>query len=344
MSSALASRPDIAACLAQITAATDEAQLRDAVGSVQAAIAAERRASTTSLAEAWSQVLLRGVAAGARLLGGEADWRWFASGSAARGEAVPRSDVETMVVLGDSVGAEEKADLLSRAADVHNLLERCGIQGDANGVLASRPRFCRRASSWAEGIEHWTAAPEKDRGVVMTGLLADSTGLPGPDNRPDDALRAQVTTAAVRSYPVRQAMLQDATAVRASVPPRLRLFARTADTVDIKLAAIDPVVKIARWAALSSGSDALSTHARLDAATDVLDTDDASTLRDCFDWLLGFRWRLRRTAFLAAGPVGDVVSLSEMAPQERAGLRSVAREVSGISRKLNYLASVSAFR
>jgi CBS domain-containing protein len=141
-------------------------------------------------------------------------------------------------------------------------------------------------------------------------------------------------------------MLQDATAVRAGFPSRLRVFATHADTVDLKLAAIDPVVKIARWAALSAGSESLSTLDRLDdaAAARVLDVDDVSTLRDCFGWLVRFRWRTRAGAFLEGRRVGDVVKLSETAPQERAMLRSVAREVAGVRRKLTYLASTSAFR
>ena len=124
------------------------------------------------------------------------------------------------------------------------------------------------------------------------------------------------------------------------------MFATHADTVDLKLAAIDPVVKIARWAALSAGSDALSTLARLDdaAAANVLDADDVSSLRDCFEWLLRFRWRTRAGAFLDGRRVGRRGVAVETAPQERAMLRSVAREVAGISRKLTYLASTSAFR
>jgi CBS domain-containing protein len=180
----------------------------------------------------------------------------------------------------------------------------------------------------------------------MTGLLADSTGVWSSADVPHDALRAQTVTAVGRSYPARQGLLQDATAVRTSFPSRLRVFATHADTVDLKLAAIDPVVKIARWAALSAGSDALSTLARLDAAAaaKVLDADDVSSLRDCFGWLLRFRWRTRAGAFLDGRRVSDMVSLSATPPQERAVLRSVAREVSGITRKLTYLASASAFR
>lgn len=337
----------IAATIDTIDDSTDEAHLRAGIDASRAAIATQLRARTPvlGLAAAWSEVLRHGVAAGVRLAG-PTDWTWFVSGSVARGEAAPGSDVETIAVLGDSVGADEKAGLLTRASEVHALLERCGIPGDANGVLACRPRFCRRAGSWTEGIERWTLDPREDRGVVMTGLMADSTGLPSPATVPGDVLRAQVVAAARRSYPVRRALLQDATAVRASVPSRLRLLARNADAVDVKLAVIDPVVKIARWAGLSAGSDALSTLVRLDdaAGARVLDADDAATLRDCFEWLVRFRWRMRATAFLAGAPAGDVWSLSEMSPQDRATLRSVAREVTGISRKLIYLASTSAFR
>jgi CBS domain-containing protein len=338
----------IAATIGDIDAASDEALLRAGIDRALGAVAAELRAHTPApaLAAAWSEVLRHGVATAVRLAPGQSDWTWFVSGSVARGEAAPGSDVETMVAIGDAVDDEGKTELLARAADVHALLERCGIRGDANGVLASRPRFCRRLSSWAEGIERWTAGPGEDRGVVMTGLLADSTGVWSSADVPPDALRAPTVTAAGRSYPARQAMLQDATAVRAAFPSRLRVFATHADTVDLKLAAIDPVVKIARWAALSAGSDALSTFARLDdaAAAKVLDADDVSSLRECFGWLLRFRWRTRAGTFLDGRRVSDVVALSETPPQERAMLRSVAREVAGIRRKLTYLASTSTFR
>jgi CBS domain-containing protein len=338
----------IAATIGDIDAASDEAALRAGMDQALGAVAAELRAHTpaAALAGAWSEVLRHGVATAVRLTPAPAEWTWFVSGSVARGEAAPGSDVETMVVIGDTVDDDAKTEVLARAADVHALLERCGIRGDANGVLGSRPRFCRRRSSWAEGTERWAADPAEDRGVVMTGLLADSTGVWGSANLASDALRAQTVAAVGRSYPARQAMLQDATAVRAGFPSRLRVFATHTDTVDLKLAAIDPVVKIARWAALSSGSESLSTLGRLDdaAAAKLLDADDVSSLRDCFGWLVRFRWRTRAGAFLEGRRVSDVVKLSETPPQERAMLRSVAREVAGIRRKLTYLASTSAFR
>jgi CBS domain-containing protein len=342
--------PKIAATIGDLDAASDEALLRAGMERAQTAFRAElTRTPALTLAAAWSEVLRHGVATAARLCGDvdPGEWTWFVSGSVGRGEAAPGSDVETMIVLADSVDEAGKVALLSHAAGVHAVLERCGIVGDANGVLASRPRFCRRRGSWLEGIEHWAGDPREDRGVVMTGLMADSTGVWGGMDLAEDELRAATVAAARRGPAVRKAMLQDATAIRAALPSRLRTFATHTDTVDVKLAAIDPVVKIARWAGLSAGSDRSSTLGRLDdaAAANVLDSDDVSSLRDCFIWLVRFRWRIRAGAFVGDGRVTptDVVSLSETAPQERAMLRSVAREVAGISRKLTFLASTSSF-
>lgn len=338
----------IAATIKAIDAADDETLLRSALDHAHEVVRAELAAHTPALtlAAAWSEVLVGGVSAGIRLVGGveQTPWTWFVSGSVARGEAAPGSDVETMVALEDTVDDAGKVELMARAAEVHALLERCGIRGDSNGVLASRPRFCRRRAGWSDGIKRWSKDPKEDRGVVMTGLLADSTGLLPRSEVGEDALRVPTVAAVRASYPARQAMLQDATTVRAHFPSRLRMFASNIDSVDLKLAAIDPVVKIARWAALSAGSDALSTLDRLDAAAGVLDPDDVSSLRECFGWLVRFRWRTRAGAWRSDERVSDVVSLSETAPQERAVLRSVAREVAGISRKLTYLASTSTFR
>lgn len=345
----------IAAALGDIDAARDEAALLagidTAFGATRTELAAHTPAAT--MAAAWSEALRRSVASAVRVLDADTDtdtgavpWTWYVSGSVARGEAAPGSDVETMVALDDGVDDEVKTALLARAAQVHALLERCGVRGDANGVLASRPRFCRRMGSWMRGIDQWTSDPAADRGVVMTGLLADATGVPG-SGAAAAALRTRNAAAFADRPAARRAMLQDATHRREAFPSRLRMFTTTfagSDTVDVKRAVIDPVVKIARWGGLSAGSTELSTLGRLDAAAaaNVLDAEDVSILRECFEWLLRYRWRHRVGPWLRHEKVGDAVSLSELAPQERAMLRSVAREVTGIGRKLTFLASTSA--
>jgi CBS domain-containing protein len=336
----------IAATIGEIDAASDESQLRAGVLRAREAVATELHAHTPTLtlAAAWSEVMRQSVATAARLVAVEKApaWTWYVSGSVARDEAIPGADVETLIALDDGGDDDGKTEALALAADVHALLARCELRPDTNGVLASRGRFCRRRANWAEWMERWCAEPAQDRGVVMTGLLADATGV----HTRDDDMRSQ-TIEAARRYPgARHAMLQDATSVRASIPSRLRVFARQDDSADLKLAAVDPIVKIARWAALSAGSKAISTLERLnDAATaDALDADDASILRDCYFSLSRIRWRIRAGAWMKGEPVTESVSLSALAPAERAALRTVAQEVSGIRRKLAFLASTSSFR
>ena len=336
----------IAATIGDIDVAGDEAQLRAAVRRARDAVAAELAAHTPTLAlaAAWSEVLRRSVAAAARLVadGRSLGWTWFVSGSVARGEAIPGSDVETLIALDDGVDDAAKSEVLAQAAEVHALLERCDVPPDANGVLASRGRFCRRRAGWAESIQRWCAEPADDRGVVMTGLLADAAGVVDLS----DDLRSPTVDAAQRHPQARHAMLQDATAVRANIPSRLRVFATHDDTVDLKLAAVDPIVKIARWGALSAGSTEISTLQRLtDAATGkLLDADDASILRDCYISMSRIRWRMRAGTWMKGEPVTERLSLSDLAPAERATVRTVAREVNGIRRKLTYLASTASFR
>ncbi|MCB0934730.1 MAG: hypothetical protein KDB55_01780 [Mycobacterium sp.] len=332
-------RGGIVATIAEIDAAPDEATLQAVLGRARAAVAAEwdRRATPTpALAAAWSEAMRTTVATVARLVGrAEAPaWTWFVSGAVGRGEAVPGSRLETLVSLSDDVDDAGKARALVLAADVHAVLERCGLPLDGHGVLASRSRFCRRDVSWEDGIERWAADPAADRGVVMIGLLADAWSV--TEAARGERLRPMVIAAARRHAAARTAMLRDAASVRAGIPSRLRILATQDDRADLEAAVIDPIVKIARWGALSAGSHALSTTDRLNhaAAGSVIDTDDASTLCDCYGALSRIRWSRRTAPWLAGGPVDDTVSMSGLAPQERATIRTVAREVGAVRRKL----------
>lgn len=340
MSAAEPPRGSIVATIAEIDGAPDEATLLAVSARVRAAVAAEwdRRATPTpALAAAWSEAMRTTVAKAARLVGGaEAPaWTWFVSGSVGRGEAVPGSGLATLVALADDVDEAGKARAMVLAADVLALLERCGLPLDDNGVLASRSRYCRRDVSWDDGIERWAADPAADRGGVMIGLLADAWSVTEAGR--GERLRPLVIAAAQRHAAVRTSMLQDATSVRVGIPSRLRILATQDDRADLKAAVIDPIVKIARWGALSAGSHALPTMDRLHhaAAASVIDSDDASTLCDCYVALSRIRWRRRTGPWLAGTAVDDMVSMSELAPQERATVRTVAREVNRIRRKLS---------
>ena len=107
------------------------------------AVAAEFRAHTPAptLAAAWSEVLRHGVGAAARLTSGAdaPEWTWFVSGSGARGEAAPGSDVETMVALADGLDEAAKTDAAGPCGRGARAAGALRDPRDANGVLASRP-------------------------------------------------------------------------------------------------------------------------------------------------------------------------------------------------------------
>ncbi|OLP04005.1 hypothetical protein BVU76_02905 [Mycolicibacterium porcinum] len=325
----------------RVAAAATESDLVAAAASAHDAVkqVIDTRAGAASVAEAWSTIARAALSTAARLVAPGMDW--YASGSVGRGDALPGSDLETLVVRRSAVTAESA---LAQAAHVHDLLACCGFRADDNGAIASRARFNRTAQDWAIGIGRWATDPAADRGVVMIGLLTDAVPVE-PILGGDTDLRDQVGIAARAQPTSLAAMLQDATFARAFIPSRLRVLTSGDGGVDIKLAAVDPVVRIARWAALSCGSDALPTAERIAAAagTRYLDADDARVLAKCHAIGSSIRWRVRAARWNSDVDVDERVELSELPPQDRTALRSIGRELTGVRRKLDYLASTSTF-
>ncbi len=324
----------------RIASADSEAALVAAAAAAHGAVqqVADARVGAASVAAVWSAVARSALTTAARLV--DPGSHWYASGSVGRGDALPGSDLETLVVRSPAVTSESA---LAQAVHVHELLGCCGFRADDNGAVASRVRFNRTAQEWAIGIGEWAADASSDRGVVMIGLLTDALPLgTGPDLRDQAGI-------AVRAQPLSlAAMLQDATFARAHIPSRLRLLTSGDSGVDVKHAAVDPVVRIARWAALSCGSDALPTADRIAAAagTRYLDPDDARALAKCHAIGSSIRWRLRAARWNPAGSgdhVDERVEMSDLPPQDRTALRSIGRELTGVRRKLDYLASTSTF-
>lgn len=324
----------------RIASADTESDLVSAAASAHEAVrmVIDARVGAASVAAAWSAVARAALTTAARLV--DPRGAWYASGSVGRGDALPGSDLETLVVRSPDVTSDAA---LAQAVHVHELLGCCGFRADDNGAVASRVRFNRTAQEWAIGIGGWAADASADRGVVMIGLLADAVPLGiSPDLRDQAGIAARAQPSSLA------AMLQDATFIRGHIPSRLRVLTSGDSGVDVKLAAVDPVVRIARWAALSCGSDALPTADRIGAAagTRYLDPDDARVLAKCHAIGSSIRWRVRAARWHPTGSddrVDERVDMSELSPQDRTALRSIDRELTGVRRKLDYLASTSTF-
>ncbi|MBY6686609.1 CBS domain-containing protein [Rhodococcus sp. BP-149] len=271
-----------------------------------------------------SSVVTATVRRAAELLGDDAS-TWLVSGSVARRESVPSSDVETARVGGPS----------PMGSDVHAVLERCGLAADPHHASAASPRFVRTVDEWSDAVAGWVADPYEDTGVVMLSLALDTRPVVPGGWTPAEPARAALADAAHS----RLLMLREATTIKARVTLRDKLF-RRADTMDVKAGILTPIVDIARWAGVSAGHDAVGTPARLEhgARAQVLSEDDAAVLAESFDVVQRIRLRHQCEALRDGRPVDDLVRPSDLTPLDRSLLDAAAREVAGVQRASAYLA------
>lgn len=287
-----------------------------------------RGARNEARTRAWSDDLRRELAT--RLDPAVADTVWV-TGSVGRGEAVPGSDLESLAVVD-----HQDPRAVRRAVAATDLSTPPWFAG-TSAVSAADARFIRTRAGWSGAAGDWADTPARNLGVVHLGLLADARPL--TDDRRDPDLLQCMAVDAVRAHPAVLAdVLADALSTRASVPSRLGRTIRGDPVVDLKTAVITPVVKIARWSALRAGVTTTGTGSRLELAADprMLPTDRWESLRAAARFVTGLRWDVRLRAD-PDGPGTDRVPLSVLTTAERAGLRSVAREISGVQRTLDYL-------
>ncbi|WP_286954801.1 MULTISPECIES: putative nucleotidyltransferase substrate binding domain-containing protein [Corynebacterium] len=187
----------------------------------------EQGAAATAVAADWSRRICDFL-----------DPTLVATGSLGRGEGMPGSDVDVLRIHpGDTPGLSS--------------LYAAGILQDNHGVTAQNSFLPSTEKQWERKAPFWTDNPREEFGVVMTGLLADAASQrlrsAAFENTPDSPMVAE--------------MLRDSINRR---PPRISgIFPRR--SFDLKSEALNPLIKIARWGALSSGADShpLSTPHRL---------------------------------------------------------------------------------
>lgn len=262
-----------------------------------------------------------------------ADLTWLVLGSNARREAAPSSDIDSAVVFADSVTPERAACYRQAFVQVNEGLAAAGLTVDRHGATPVNPRFARTRSEWREAAEQWLVSPLDDQGMLMASLLLDGRAV---DGHAEPVV--QEVFAGVREHPHTLRLL-----IRESLTNRAQL--RRIGTVDIKAHALRPIVEIARWAALSVHSPALSTRARLSAASGsmLMPTEQADTLTEVFEVLQRLRLRIQLQQRDRGEPASDVVRVRSLAPLDRSLLAQAVREIAGVQKRLgNLLAYTSA--
>ncbi len=233
---------------------------------------------------------------------------WVAVGSEARRELTPAS-----VARGAVVCSEPPPSGWTDA--VAGALRACGLAGE---VIARAP-------------DEWLAA---DGDELALTVLVERRALWGTPREPlpvpEGELRDQVLDAlSRRALEVRPPTGFDADAVLESDGTRHELL-------DIRRAAVVPIVELARWAGAAAGLLEGSTPERLRAASrdGVLAGADAQTLIDAFELALELRVDHHMQQLRAGADPDDQLTPATLSPLTRDHLRDVFRAVAGVQRRL----------
>ncbi len=235
---------------------------------------------------------------------------WVAVGSQARRELTPASIARGAIVCSEAppVGW---TDAISGA------LTRCGLAGE---VVAHTPQQWRDGDH-AEELELTVLVERR----ALWGTPRDP--LPVAEGEVRDEVLAAL---ARRALEVRPPTGFDGDAVLDADGNRQALL-------DIRRAAVIPIIELARWAGAAAGLVDGSTPERFRAAASagVLSEADAQTLSDAFELALELRIGHHMTQLAAGAQADDAIEPRDISPLTRDHLRDVFRSVAGVQRRLS---------
>lgn len=269
----------------------------------------------------------------------EADFTWLSLGSTGRREAVLSSDVDTAVVFRNGLGEERMDEYRRMFAQVHHTLAEAGLSSDSNGAVASNPRFSRTAAGWRSAIHGWATDPVRDKGAIMMSLLSDGRAIYGDPAHP----AVNQVFEQVRARPgTMRLLLDEALSHRPKLPVSRVGLLRKPGVVDLKEDAILPLVNIARWSALTSGSTVLPTVDRLRAGggTEMLPQEQAGRMIEVWGGLQLIRLRYQLLQQKDMRQPSDRLQVSRMSPIDRSVVAQSVREILALQRRM---ANVSQF-
>jgi CBS domain-containing protein len=269
---------------------------------------------------------------------------WFVSGSLARREAVPSSDVDSAVAWQDTgvPDAEASEYVTGIARAVEDGLRACGLRPDAHGASAANPLFARSVAAWQATARRMAKDPTQQKALVFVSLLTDSrpvwdsggAGLPAANALWD--ARGQLDQSDLRRL-----LAEFALSFR---PPTgfLRDFVvehsgERRGQLDLKHGGITPIVDLARWAGMGAGVASASTLERLRtaAAAGTLDGTEASTLAEAWEFIFALRLDHQVEQVRRGETPDDFINPKQLNPLARSYLREAFRAVASVQAGLS---------
>ena len=250
---------------------------------------------------------------------------WVALGSRARLEQALAADQDNAIIIDDAVRPEHAGWFEALATRVADDLVACGYPRCPGDVMATNPRWRQPLASWRQEFSSWLHQP------VPAAILGASIFF---DMRPvhgDPALFASLQRHVLAASPGSKVFLAHLAKQATANEPPLGFFRGLVlekagdhvDTLDIKRGGIGAVVELARAHALSVGSPAVNTQARIAAAREagILGDARADDLRDAFEFISYVRLRHQAARVRAGEPTDNFVSPDELSSFDKRHLR-----------------------
>ena len=260
-----------------------------------------------------------------------ADFAWLASGSQGRHEQTVHTDQDTALIIADDAPPEADAWFERLARFVSDGLDACGIRACPGEVDPTRPDWRRRAADWRTETERVLHHPTTRDAMLVTHYLDlrvihGNAGLFEP-------LHHAMLEAGSRQESLLTALADQARELR----PPLGFFRRFvlerggehADTLDLKLRGLLPIVALARVFGLRAESTARATPERLRAArhAGVLPENTANNLLDAWTFLAGLRARHQAGQIRHGEAPDNALDPTSLSGLERSHLKSAFRMI-----------------
>ena len=220
---------------------------------------------------------------------------WVTLGSRARLEQALAADQDNALILSDDAGPEHAAYFAELAERVSDGLVACGYPKCTGDIMATNPRWRRPLREWRQEFLSWLTEPVPDA-LLRASIFFDMRPVHG-----ELKLFTKLEKFILKRAPDAKVFLAHLAKQATLNEPPLGFFKGFVlekagdhkDTLDIKRGGIGAVVELARVHALSIGSPAVNTQARIAAALEagVLSEERAEDLRDAFEFISYVRLR-----------------------------------------------------
>lgn len=266
----------------------------------------------------------------------EVPYAWLATGSYARREPFPSSDVDSALAWDGPADPALRTRFEGVAELVAQGIEACGLRADPQGAKAGRPLFTRSIDDWERAVARWTRDPDEGRGLMLMSVVIECDAVWG------STVLGRRIGAAAAGAPDRGLLLSRfAAAALAERPPTgfLRDFVlhstgERKGVLDIKRGGLLPVESLARWSGLAAGIGAASTSERLRASelAGTLSSADAAALRDALELMSALRMEHQVDQLRAGRRPDDLIAPKSLPPVTRTALKEAFRALRRVQR------------